>query len=60
MLEFLLHAEYDVRSIVTSLVCQAMKLVVDLEFIQQCVGMLNVKIILPFVKIFPYAYQLQP
>ena len=60
MLEFLLHAENDVRSIVTSLVCHAMKLVVDLEFIQQCVGMLNVKIILPFVKIFPHAYQLQP
>lgn len=59
MLEFVLNADYDARFIVTSLICHAMKLVVDLEFIQQCVAMLNIKIILPFVKIFSQAYQLQ-
>lgn len=36
-----------------------MKLAVDVEFIQQSVGMLNSKSIIPFVKIFSHACQLQ-
>jgi len=60
MLEFVLYAELEVRFIVTSLICHAMKLAVDMDFIQQCVGMLNTKSILPFVKIFSFSCQLQP
>lgn len=60
MMEFVLQADYDVRFVVCSLICHAMRSVVDLEFMTQCVGMLNLKSILPFVKIFSTACQLQP
>lgn len=56
MFEFVLYAEYEVRFIVASLICHSLKSVVDLEFIQQCVGMLGTKSLLPFVKIFSHAY----
>ena len=55
-MEFVIYGEYEVRFIVTSLICEAMKHRVDLEFIQQCVAMLYVKSIVPFVKIFNFAY----
>jgi len=54
-MEFVIFGEYEAKYIVTSLICQAMKLAVDIEFMQQCVALLSTKMMMPFVKIFSAA-----
>ncbi len=56
IMEFVLYSEYEVRYVVTSLLCQAMKIAVDVEFLSQCVALLYSKNVIPFVKIFAHAY----
>lgn len=55
-MEFVLNGDYEVKFIVTSLICQALKIAVDLEFLQQCVALLPTKSVIPFAKIFTHAY----
>ena len=55
MLELVIHGEYEAKFIVTSLISQAMKIVVDIEFMQQSVAMLYVKNAVPFAKLFTQA-----
>ncbi len=47
-----MFGEYEAKFIVTSLIIQAMKFSVDLEFMQQCVALLNTKMMMPLIKIF--------
>jgi hypothetical protein len=54
-MEFVMFGEYEAKFIVTSLIIQAMKVSVDLEFLQQCVALLNTKMMMPLVKIFGVA-----
>lgn len=54
-MEFVMFGEYEAKFIVTSLIIQAMKVSVDLEFMQQCVALLNTKMMMPLVKIFGVA-----
>ena len=54
-MEFVMFGEYEAKFIVTSLIIQAMKVTVDLEFMQQCVALLNTKMMMPLVKIFGVA-----
>ncbi len=56
IMEFVLYANYDVSHVVTSFLCQAIKMAVDLEFMAQCVALLYTKNAVPFVKIFAHAY----
>lgn len=50
-----MFGEYEAKFIVTSLIIQAMKFSVDLEFMQQCVALLNTKMMMPLIKIFGVA-----
>jgi hypothetical protein len=55
LMEFVIFGEYEVKYIVASLIIQAMKVHVDLEFLQQCVALLSSKMMMPLVKIFGIA-----
>jgi hypothetical protein len=54
-MEFVIYGDYEVRLLVTGLICQAIKMHVDTDFITQCVGLLYVRNFIPFVKIFSCA-----